>query len=164
MNRRIENMLAYILDKKHHAYRQDIDEKKIQEFTESLSRQQLPDMERAKQRLAWVLEHEVPVILPGEKIAFTRTVRQIPEIFTRAEWDKIKKSHYIHELGSVCNISSNYIETIEKGFDQRRTEIKEAIQRQSAEGDAEGVKFLEAVLKSVDDVQQLADRYALKAM
>ncbi len=40
-------------------------------------------VERETRRLCQVLEQEKPVVFPDERIAFTRTVTNIPEIFTR---------------------------------------------------------------------------------
>ena len=39
------------------------------------------------------------------------------------EWDGIKASHYIHERGTVCNISPDYETTIRLGLDARKAEI-----------------------------------------
>ena len=55
-----------------------------------------------------------------------RTIKKVPEIFTPEEWVEIKKDHFIHELGRVCNISSDYETTIQLGLEARRNE---ALQR-----------------------------------
>ena len=89
-----------------------------------------------------------------------RTVRQLPEIFTNEEWAEIKKDHYVHELGRICNISSNYGYTIEVGLEQRRNEILQSLETHSAQGDEQGVQYLQAVLHAIDDLEKLADRYA----
>ncbi|MCD8269992.1 MAG: hypothetical protein LUD46_17080 [Parabacteroides sp.] len=78
---------------------------------------------RASVCLSQLLEKEVPVILEGEKIVFTRTVTVIPELYTPAEWDLIKQDHYIHERGFVCNISPDYAYTIKNGLGFRKQEI-----------------------------------------
>ena len=157
-------MLNDVFQKKHHACRQQIGPSVLRDFTISLKEQKLPDILRAQKRLTWVLEREVPVILPGEKIVLMRTVPRIPQIFTEEEWAGIKKGHYIHELGRICNISSNYRYTIEVGLEQRRREILESIEIHSAQGDEQGVVFLQAVLHAIDDVENLADRYAESAL
>lgn len=164
MNERIRIMLDDVLKKKHHQFRQNIDNKEISEFTASLKEQKLSDVQRAKNRLSWVLTNEIPLILPHERIVFTKTVSKIPEIFTEDEWSNIKKDHYIHEIGRVCNISSNYAYTIEVGLEQRRKEVLQSIDIHLASGNNKGVEFLNAVLQSIDDVEKLSDRYALKAL
>lgn len=164
MKQRIRILLDNVLLKKHHQYRQDIEKEVMQEFTATLKEQGLTDVQRAKSRLSWVLAHEKPVILPEERIVFTKTLAKIPEIFTDDEWIRIKRDHYIHEMGRVCNISSNYGYTIEVGFDQRKREILEAIAIQTSRENSKGIEFLEAVLQSVNDVEKLTDRYAQKAL
>ena len=163
MNKRIEAIRENVLQKEHKQFRKDYDGSILKSFTESLKEQKLSDMQRAQKRLAWVLENEIPVILPGEKIVFTRTVKQIPEIFIKEEWERIKKSHYIHELGKVCNINSDYGYTIEVGLGQRRKEILQSIDAHSSKGDVRAVEFLNTVLHSVDGILKLTDRYAKHA-
>lgn len=164
MNLRIKLMLNYVFQKKHHRVRQEISDDVLNGFTNSLRKQELSDVQRAQKRLTWVLKNEKPVILPGEKIVFTRTVPKIPEIFTKQEWNGIRNNHYIHELGRVCNISSNYEYTIEVGLEQRRKEILQSSEIHALQGNVDGVEFLNAVLQSIDDVEKLADKYAGTAL
>ena len=164
MNTRIKLILDDVLKKKHHQFRQHIDKNLLHDFTVLLKEQQLSDIQRSQKKLTWVLENEIPVILPGEKIVFTRTVPQIPEIFTEEEWAGIKKGHFIHELGRVFNLSSNYSYTIEVGLEQRRKEILQALKIQSSQGSSKGVEFLQAVLHSIDDIEKLADKYGELAL
>lgn len=160
MKERVKKMLDDVFSKKHHQFRQNINDDILINFTDSMKAQGLTDIQRAQKRLSWVMENEKPVILQDEKIVFTRTVPKIPEIFTEEEWAEIKKSHYIHELGRICNISSNYGYTIEVGLEQRRKEVLQSIDIHSAQGDKQGVKFLQAVIHAIDDIEKLADRYA----
>ncbi len=164
MKPRIKLMLDYVFQKKHHQFRQEINEEILDRLTFSFKEQDLHDIRRAQKRLSWMLDNEVPVILPEEKIVITRTVAKIPEIYTPEEWAEIKKGHYIHELGRVCNISSNYGYTIEVGLEQRRKEIIQSIEIQSAQGNQQGVEFLKAALGSVDDIEKFADKYAELAL
>lgn len=163
MNERIKRLLDGVVQKKHHQHRQEKDENVLLSFTSSLKEKDLSDILRAQKRLSWVLENEKPVILPHEKIVFFRTIQQIPEIFTEDEWVDIKKRHYIHELGRVCNINSNYGYTIEVGLEQRRKEILQSIGIHKFQGDNGGVEFLETVLQSIDDTLNLVNRYATLA-
>ena len=160
MNRRIKKLLDDVFQKKHHSLRQNIDEKELLHFTLSLKEQKLPDIIRAQKRLTWVLEKEDPVILPDEKIVFTRTVAKIPEIFTDDEWNGIKKTHHIHEMGRICNICSNYSYTIGVGLEYRRHEVRQALEKFRLQKEQRAVQFLEAVIRAIDDIENLADRYA----
>jgi pyruvate-formate lyase len=164
MNDRISILLDNIKQKKHHQFRQNIETTELKAFTQSLKEQELSDVLKSQKRLSWVLTKETPIILPEEKIVFTRTVCQIPEIFTDEEWNSLKEEHYIHELGRVCNISSNYEYTIEVGLETRKNEIYKALIKHKEIGNESGIIFLQTVLQAIDDVLNLTDRYATLAL
>ncbi len=160
MNKRIEKMLSDILNKKHHTYRQDISREVFTKITEDFAESKMSDTGRAALRLKKVLEMEKPVILEDEKIVFMRTVCKLPELFTTSEWEAIKKEHYIHELGKLCNISPNYARTIELGLEAQRSQ---ALKKLEAINDEKGKEFLHSVIDSIDAVYQLTERYAEEA-
>ena len=164
MKQRIKTILDDVFRKKHHSFRQNIEADVLRDFTDSLKEKKLSDVLRSQKRLTWVLENEIPVILPNEKIVFMRTVPKIPEILTDDEWVEIKKEHYIHEMGRVCNICSNYSYTIEVGLEQRRHEVQQAIDLQLSLKNNKGVEFLQAVIQSIDDIEDLTDQYARLAL
>lgn len=163
MNQRITSILNYVSQRKHHQFRQSINNIALIDFSASMKNQKLNDILREQERLTWVLENEIPVILPEERIVLTKTIKKIPELYTAEEWSEIKKTHYIHEDGRVCNINSNYSYTIEVGLEQRRKEVLNAIDIQRAKGNNKGIEFLKAVIRSIDDVEKLTDRYAEEA-
>jgi len=160
MNKRIEKMLSDILNKKHHAFRQYINQVVFTKITEEFAARKLTDTFRATIRLQKVLEMETPVILGDEKIVFMRTVRKIPEMFTPKEWNDIRKDHYIHELGKVCNISPDYATTISVGLEERRNE---ALQTLKVTVDTKGKEFLQSSIDSIDAILKLTERYAKEA-
>jgi pyruvate-formate lyase len=155
MNNRIEKILNYVLDKKHHQFRQDIDLELAGEF----SKNNLSNMKRATERLVRFLQNERPVILPDERIVFLRTIKKIPEIFTESEWVDIKHDHFVHEAGRVFNINPDYATTITIGLEAKRKEVLESLKN----CDAEGEEFLNSVIRIIDAVENLAQRYAEKA-
>jgi pyruvate-formate lyase len=159
MKERIQNLLTYITNKQHHQFRQNVELVFAPEFSSA----KLPDLERATQRIERVLAAEKPVILPGENIVGLRTIKKVPEIFTPEEWVEIKKDHFIHELGRVCNISSDYETTILLGLEARKSEALQRIQQCQEKGDIEGGDFLRAVLRSMDAIEDWSDRYAREA-
>ena len=116
----------------------------------------LNDLQRAVCRLQFMLEKEVPHVYPDEKIALIRTVPQIPEIFTAEERDELRKTHYIHEQGKVCNINPDYIRLIAPGFDAKRLEIRTELEQDCPPGKRE---YLEALLTVLDLIQAFAGRY-----
>ena len=164
MNSAIEGMLKELLDKSHHRFRQNLRNESQdgirKDFTDSCQDKNITYMQRATERLVYVLELEKPVVLPHEKIAFLRTVVKIPEIYTEAEWTDIKSRHYIHELGKVCNICPDYAYTIKAGLGERRREALQRLESCEAAGDIPETVFLQAVIKTIDAVEGLARRYA----
>lgn len=159
MTERITRLLEYVRSKKHRSYRQQIELELASEFhTKNLS-----DVQRAAERLTRVLEQEKPVILPDQKIAYMRTICHIPEIYTESEWQKIKQEHYVHELGRVFNVCPDYATTIASGLESRRQEIAASFKTCEARHDNEGQEVLHAMLRVIDAVENLADRYAEEA-
>ena len=74
------------------------------------------DIDRAAIRLKFVLDNETPVVYPFEKIAFTRTIQTIPELFTEEEMQELSSKFHIHEKGDVCNINVDYSLLMKAGF------------------------------------------------
>jgi len=109
-------LFALIQNKQHHSYRHRVD---WDLATEYASRGLTP-MERMADRFSRLCREEQPVILPGEQITFLRTVANLPEIFTPAEWETIKATHYIHELGFLSNLSPDYYGAIATGLLEKR--------------------------------------------
>ena len=108
------------------------------------------------------MDAETPVILPGERIVFTRTLTQIPDPYTPEEWNEIKSKHYIHEKGTVCNISPNYAYTIRHGLEARKQEIRK---RQETPSLNEREKtFLQAMYQSIISIQNLTEKYEQYAL
>ena len=113
MNERINYLKTYILDKRHHSQRRAPSSIGLDKLNTIYAQQGLSPVERATACFAALMNAELPVILPGEKIVFTRTLTQVPDIYTPEEWNEIKNKYYIHEKGTVCNISPNYAYTIQ---------------------------------------------------
>ena len=160
MKPRIENLLNYIINKKHHNFRRDLPEATEREVKCKIRKPDMSYMRRVTNRLILFLDLEKPIILPNEKISFLRTIKKFPEIYTEDEWESIKNEHYIHERGKVCNISSDYATTIVVGLEGRRKEVIKSMKKSRENGDEEGLEFLQCVIDVIDAVERLADRYA----
>ena len=161
MNERINSLLQfYIKDKVHHQYRQPEIEN-VYFLAKQFQDMGLPDVKRSVLRLRWVLENETPVVFPEAKIILMRTVTTVPEIFTKDEWNEIKKTHYIHELGKVCNINPDYMKIIDLGFAKKRKEIEGILD--SNKGAANEAEYLQAVLETLDIIEAFAHKYAKAA-
>ena len=160
MNERLEALRSYILDKKHHAFVKTAADAGIAGLAEQFERDGTPDQMRSAVVFKEMMRCQEPVILPGEKIVFTRTVRDVPFIFTDKEWEAIKAAHYIHERGTVSNISPDYETTVRLGLGARKAEIEA---RLAGNPDEEGRLFLESTLVCIEALQDLVARYESKA-
>ena len=116
------NLYNFIVSKKHHQYRHTVDWNLAEEY----SAKGLSPIDRMTDRFKRVCEEEKPVILEGEQIVFLRTVANLPDVFTEAEWKEIKAKHYIHELGYMSNLSPNYYDTISLGLLKKRETADES--------------------------------------
>ena len=133
-------------ERRHHAYRQQ-----LQVDPAPYRAPDMPDFARTARRLRTALALEKPVLLPGELIAFTRTVPALPGIYTDAEWAQITKDHFIHEKGNVCNLSPDYDSVLKSGLLALRARLT-------------GSPYHEAMRESIDAVLDLTRRYREEAL
>lgn len=159
MTDRLADMLSFILAKRHAALRRDLP----WALAEVFARDNVSSEKRAAAGLCALLAAEQPVFLPDETIAFTRTVKQLPDLYTRAEMETLRTSSYYHEKGCVFNISPDYATTIRVGLDARRAELTARLARAAAEKDETAHEFLSCAIQSLDAVLDLADRYRQSA-
>ena len=110
----------------------------------------MPDCARTAKRLETALSLETPVLFENELIAFTRTVPNLPPIFTDEEWTAVKKEHFIHELGNVSNLSPDYGKVIGYGLKHFRELLGNSTYHQ-------------AMRTSIDAVLGLTARYEAAA-
>lgn len=161
MKERISNLKTYIRDKRHHSCRRTPEELGLDNICERFAADGLSPVRRAAECFAQLLAKEEPIILEGEKIVFTRTITEVPQIFTPEEWESIKKVHYIHERGYVFNISPDYEDILRAGLGARKTQVSERLKDLSlTSGQTE---FLQAALKCLESLQALVQRYADQA-
>ena len=139
-----KELKAYIISKKHHQYRRDFPE--YQNLAQEYQRMGLCPKERMTRRFELLSGLETPVLLPDEKICFMRTVKQIPDCFTEAEWAEIKQKHFIHELGYMSNLSPDYERVIRVG-----------LQALYDDADEYGKRIIDAILN-------LTERYKAEAV
>lgn len=156
MTERIENIRRIILNKEHHLFRQDT----VFDWSKEFHEANMSLTQRAAIQLVRLLQAEKPVILPNERIVFTRTIKYLPEICTESEWKDIKDKHYIHELGRVCNICSDFEKTIKNGLDSRRQDVLSAMGNCESN---EGKEFLTGIILIIDAIFELSEKYAEEA-
>lgn len=117
----MKELLSYILAKKHHAFRHEVDWNLAEEY----AAKGLSPRQRMTDRFQRLCAAETPVLLPDEAICFIRTVTNIPEVFTEEEWKEIRQNHHIHERGYLSNLSPDYESLIRDGLWAKRAAMDE---------------------------------------
>ena len=107
-----QELYRFITEKKHHVYRRPFGAGVAEEY----AARHLTPRARMTDRFVRLCMMETPHILPGQKLAFMRTVADLPDIFLPCEWEEIRKNHYIHELGYLSNLAPDYASVIESGL------------------------------------------------
>ena len=157
MTSRIKSLLERTFDKEQAKFRRDVDWKPL---LERLVAEGTSDMARARIGLEEMLKAETPAFMDGERLAFLRTVKQIPDLHTDEEMAARRAAGTAFgEKGVVFNLTADFAPTIRDGLDARLLEIDARLARCRAEGDAEGIEFLENATLSVKAVLDLAERY-----
>lgn len=158
MKQRIAELRQFFIhEKKHHALRQP----KCDPYNlaKDFAARNLSPLDRSVERHLHVIRSEKPVVFADERIAFMRTVQTLPELFTPEEVEELKKKHWLHEQGEVCNINVDYTLLMKCGFDEKRAELL----RLAQQCDADKAHYLRAQESILAAVQELADAYALEA-
>ena len=157
MTSRIKSLLERTFDKEQAKFRRDVDWKPL---LERFVAEGTSDMARARIGLEEMLKAETPAFMDGERLAFLRTVKQIPDLHTDEEMAARRAAGTAFgEKGVVFNLTADFAPTIRDGLDARLLEIDARLARCRAEGDAEGIEFLENARLSVKAVLDLAERY-----
>ncbi len=115
-------------------------------------------MQRSTLLTCRMCESERPVILPEERIVFTRTIPVVPSIFSDLELATLTRDFTLHELGPISNICADWGKVLANGLISRR-ETAQAV-RKRLSTDAEAVEFLECAIEAIDAVLGLVERYA----
>lgn len=110
MNQSLYNSIVF--EKKHHAFRHAVPD----DIADAYAAIGLSPSERMTRRFDLLTKAENPVILPDERICFTRTLSNLPPIFTDTERSEIRGRHYIHELGFCSNLCPDYEKAISGGL------------------------------------------------
>ena len=148
-------------DKEQRIFRRDVDWKAL---LDRFIREGVGDMERARIGLEEMLKAERPEFMDGERIAFLRTVKQIPDLHSDDEMDSRRAQGVAFgEKGVVFNITADFGSAIRDGLGARLDEMRERLIGCREEADAEGVEFLENAILSVEAVLGLVERYRAEA-
>jgi formate C-acetyltransferase len=106
-------------------------------------------------------EAEQVVIVPEERIVFTRTLRVVPPVYTLEEWSSLTAGRTLHELGPVSNICADWGLLLSQGLLGRRDVA--AATRLRISDDPQALEFLDCAMETIDAVLELASRYTRQA-
>ena len=161
MTERIRGLLERTFDKEQVKFRHDVDWRPL---LERFVHDGVGDEARARIGLEEMLKAEAPAFMEGERLAFLRTVKQIPDLHSDVEMDARRASGTAFgEKGVVFNLTADFGPTIRDGLDTRLKEISARLDRAKSTSDEEGVEFLENAALAVNAVLGLADRYRAAA-
>jgi pyruvate-formate lyase len=163
MTPRIERLRKYTVDKE-----QSVGWKEIDWTTVSRLKTRPDDspLQRALRCFLAVLDQERKNvrIVPDEEIVFMRSVKNLPERYSVEEMDALRSEAYYHELGVVFNVTPDYETILSVGLDERRKQAQERKAQALADGDLDGVEFLDAAIAGIDGVCELTDAYRAEAI
>lgn len=153
MTERIQKLRQFfITEKAHHSVRRAPLEESC--LAEEFSREKTAPAERAVKRLCFMLQNEQAHLFPEERIAFVRTIPNIPALFTQQEMEEIKASHWLHEKGEVCNISADFSRLLDCGTEARIEQL-----RREQEAHPEATAYIDGQIRILQSVEALAERY-----
>lgn len=152
----LDQLRSYILEKKYHPLRHPsgID------FAAIYSREKLSPRARVADRFARICRLETPLLMPRERIVFTRTITDLnailikepgkpridlPCVYTKEEWQAVKSEHFIHEAGWLSNVVPDFAGILAKGLLAYREQADEHSRTM------------------IDALLDLSDRYAREA-
>ncbi|MCL6431169.1 MAG: pyruvate formate lyase family protein, partial [Anaerolineae bacterium] len=157
MNQRLEEMKDRVREGYHRRWRQDV----VPDVLAECEAENLSWPRRAARLTRRMCEAEEPVILPDERIVFTRTVRSVPPVYSPDAWAELTRGYTLHEFGPISNICADWGMVLSQGLLGRR-QIALAT-RERLTGDPEAIEFLDSAVETIDAVLCLAQRYALAA-
>src|SRR5208282_2193616 len=75
---------------------------------------------RAARLTRRMCEAQLPIIVPDERIVFTRTTTAIPPIYSPSQWQTVTQGRTLHESGVISNICANWEMLLSQGLLGRR--------------------------------------------
>ncbi len=122
MTARIQALKQLQWDRAHHVARRTLPA----DISLPYRNASMSDVMRCALRTRLALELETPYLMPGEIIAFTRTMPNLPFLYNEEEWHAIRAAHFIHESGNVSNLSPDYGKVIACGLLALRDRLSES--------------------------------------
>ena len=117
--------------------------------------------QRAARLTRRMCEAQNVVIEPDEQLVFTRTVGQVPPLYSEAELRTLTAGRTLHELGPISNICADWSLVLGQGLAGRKAAALATRARMAS--DPEAVEFLDCALETIEAVLALTARYAQRA-
>lgn len=117
-------------------------------------------LERSAKRLIFMLDNEKPIVYDFEKIAFTRTIKNIPELFTPEEDAALREHYHLHEKGDVSNINVDYSLFLSRGLPGMCSYVQSLV---STSDNEEKIRYWNFQLDILHSLVNLVERYAAVA-
>jgi len=157
MNERLNNLRSRVFNKEYKQYRQS----PMPDLSAELDIPHLSWMELSSKITQKMCELEQAVILPDERIVFTRTVPSVVPFYSQAISKKLSDGYILHELGPISNICADWGMVLSQGLIGRR-DIALASRERLAE-DHDAIAFLDNAIETIDAVLDLVKKYSSAA-
>ena len=153
MNSRIQKLREAVRNGFYHKFRRDISRDDLNADLESKAAG-LSLNGRYRLIYEYILNKETPLVFPGEKIIFTRTIKGNPD-FPMNGLDKEKPRRALE------NLTIEWPILLKEGLSGRKAACQKALEEKK--DDPEAVDFLTNAIAAIDAVADLAKRYAAAA-
>ena len=155
MTDRIYNLRGAVFSGVHHHCRREIK----WELAEKFAAGNVSPVNRCALACAAVLAAEEPRFLPGSKLAFMRTVSNLPELYTAAEQTALRQKYSFSEKGVPFNFTVDFQSVLSTGLPEFRNKLTARM----ANCRKEQQEFMQAALSEFDAMLALIDRYTAAA-
>ena len=156
MDESIRRQLNMIRSRDHRKLRRRLTDAEIEQIRAEIQDPTLSYIERYTRRLELFLQMETPVLLPDTRIQVIRTIIDFPGIYADGELEEIRKQHFVHEQGRVCNIACDYETVLREGLEGRRARLRNGLETASEKQ----ADFAAHVERTINAAIAFADRYA----
>ncbi len=157
LSERLQRMRDRVRDREHKRHRQE----RPPDVLTECEREALSWPQRIARLTRRQCEAEKAVILPDERIVFTRTLPAVPPVYSEAQWAELFAGRDMHERGPISNICADWAMLLSQGLEGRK-EVALAT-RKKMSGDPEAAEFLDCAVETIDAVLDLTARYADEA-
>lgn len=152
MNERVKTLYDALLKRDYRSNRSNI----VIDYSKEFQENNIPFPLRASEQLYRVAKLEKPLLTKEERIGFKRYIPTINEYVTEEEYNELNSKYFIFDRGVVGNISSNYADILNSGFDVKKQYI---LNRLETETEENKIVELKAMLQSIEAIYVIAEKY-----